>query len=87
VRGDVGGAGIPFGGQEMIVTNEVLRNPGNWVAANGGTMPDGAVVFGREADGTPLYVARANVEGGVHPGKVRPEGRAAMIPSVVEKLE
>jgi uncharacterized protein DUF3421 len=31
VRCDLGGAGIPFGGQEMIVTNyEVLRNPGNW---------------------------------------------------------
>ena len=81
VRGAFGAANIPFGGQEVKVINyEVLMNPGVWVTASGGTIPDGAVVFGHEADGTPLYVARANLEGGVHPGKVRLEFGAANIP-------
>ena len=34
----------------------------------------------READGTPLYLARAYYNGGLQPGKVRPEFGSANIP-------
>lgn len=81
VRGAFGAANIPYGGSEVKVNPyEVLMNPGNWVPASGGQVPDGAVDFGREADGTPLFVARANLEGGVHPGKVRLGFGSANIP-------
>src|ERR1700737_1880562 len=56
VRGEFGAANIGFGGKEVKVTNyEVLMNPGNWASASGGQIPDGAVVFGHEEDGTPLF--------------------------------
>ncbi|HEX2927084.1 MAG TPA: DM9 repeat-containing protein [Ruminiclostridium sp.] len=35
-----------------------------WTRATNGEIPDGAIVFGKEADGTVLYVARANYQGG-----------------------
>jgi Protein of unknown function (DUF3421) len=41
--------------------------------------PDGAVVCGREANGDPLFVARANLNGGLHPGKIRFAFGAAFI--------
>jgi DM9 repeat len=42
-----------------------------WVKASGGDVPPNAVAGGREAGGEPLYVCRANLDGGVHGGKVR----------------
>jgi hypothetical protein len=51
-----------------------------WVYASGGHIPDGAIQHGHEADGKPLYVARAHYSGGLHPGKVRGEFGAANIP-------
>ncbi|PAB59452.1 DM9 repeat-containing protein [Anaeromicrobium sediminis] len=51
-----------------------------WVAMSDGTIPDGALKFGYEADGTPLYVARAYYAGGLHLGKVRPGFEGALIP-------
>jgi len=41
-----------------------------WILNDGHTVPDGAIVGGQEADGTPTYVARAYFEGGIQPGKV-----------------
>jgi len=40
-----------------------------WVPTQGGNIPPNAIQAGNEQDGTPLYVARAFLEGGVHPGK------------------
>jgi hypothetical protein len=54
--------------------------PYTWKAATGGKIPDGAQSNGFEADGTPLWTARANYQGGVHPGKVRPAFGGANIP-------
>ncbi len=51
-----------------------------WVSDSDGGIPYGAVVCGNEADGTPLYLARAYYNGGLHPGKVRAEFRSANIP-------
>ena len=39
--------------------------------AEGGSVPEGALHCGKEAEGAPLYLARANFEGGIHPGKIR----------------
>jgi hypothetical protein len=66
-------AHIPFGGREEKVNPyEVLMEPGVWVSASGGHVPDGAIAAGFEADGEPLFVARAQLsERGTHLGKVR----------------
>jgi|GEM_PF-2689818 len=53
--------------------------PVQWVSDSYGGIPYGAVVCGNEADGTPLYLARAYYNGGLHPGKVRPEFGSANI--------
>ena len=51
-----------------------------WVPASNGTVPVGAAAHGREANGEALFVCRARLEGGLHPGKVRGEFGAANIP-------
>ena len=80
VRPAFGAAFIPFGGNEESVPDyEVLMEPGIWIAGSGGQIPDGAVVCGREANGDPLFVARANLNGGLHPGKIRFAFGAALI--------
>jgi hypothetical protein len=80
VRPGFGAALIPLGGKEVPVTEyEVLMEAGIWVAGSGGQIPDGALVCGREADGDPLFVARANLNGGLHPGKIRFRFGAAFI--------
>src|SRR5260370_33185209 len=72
-RPGFGGAFIPFGGNEVLITSdyEVLITQGVWLAGSGGQIPDGAVVMGREENGDPLFVARAQLEQGLHPGKIR----------------
>jgi hypothetical protein len=80
VRPGFGAAFIPFGGNEEAVPDyEVLMEAGIWIAGSGGQIPDGAVVCGRSADGDPLFVARANLNGGLHPGKIRFNLGAAFI--------
>jgi hypothetical protein len=80
VRSGFGVALIPFGGKEVPVTDyEVLMEAGLWIAGAGGQIPDGAIVCGREADGDPLFVARATLNGGLHPGKLRFAFGAAII--------
>jgi len=76
VRPGFGAASIPFGGNEEFVTDyEVLMEAGIWLSGpdpiSGATIPDGAVVCGREATGELLFVARADLNGGRHPGKIR----------------
>jgi hypothetical protein len=51
-----------------------------WVTANGGAIPNGASAHGHEANGEALFVCRAQLNGGLHPGKVRGEFGAANIP-------
>ncbi len=41
----------------------------SWTKVTNGQIPPNALVAGYEADGTALYVARAEHEGGQHPGK------------------
>jgi len=81
VRPAFGAANIPYGGQEIKVNPyEVLVGEATWESARDGRVPDGAIVAGYEADGAPLFVARAHVHDGLHPGKVRLAFRAANIP-------
>ncbi len=51
-----------------------------WVKASDGNIPDGAFVAGYEDDGNPLFVARAEYQGSLNPGKVRKQFGAANIP-------
>jgi hypothetical protein len=82
VRGAFGAANIPYGGAELKVRDyEVLMDAGEWVADQGGNIPQGAAAWGHEANGEGLFVARAVVVGGdLHPGKIRAEFGAANIP-------
>jgi hypothetical protein len=41
-----------------------------WAAAANGTIPPGAVAYGREADGREQFVCRGAYEGGTHLGKI-----------------
>lgn len=80
VRPGLGAALIPFNGAEVAASEyEVLMDAGIWIASSGGQVPDAAIVCGREANGDPLFVARASIGGGVHPGKIRFAFGAAFI--------
>jgi hypothetical protein len=50
-----------------------------WVAGAGGAIPSGAVAVGYDAGGF-LYSCRGAVEGGTHPGKVRPGIAGCFVP-------
>jgi hypothetical protein len=50
-----------------------------WVASQGGAVPAGARPSGYESAGY-LYICRANADGGVHPGKVRPGLDGCFVP-------
>jgi hypothetical protein len=80
VRPAFGAALIPLGGRELSVANyEVLMEAGIWMRGSGSQIPDGAIVCGREENGEPLFVGRANFNGGVHRGKNRFAFGAAFI--------
>jgi Protein of unknown function (DUF3421) len=51
----------------------------HWKRARLGAIPNGAAAHGHEADGEPLWVCRAKVFNGLHPGKVRPAFGGALI--------
>ncbi|XP_045492266.1 C3 and PZP-like alpha-2-macroglobulin domain-containing protein 8 isoform X2 [Colias croceus] len=53
---------------------------GVWVDANSGQVPPGAVVGGQDCSGEPLYVARAQHEGAMLPGKVVSSHGCAYVP-------
>ena len=81
VRSVFHAAYIPLGGQEVPFKHyQVFVGNCRWAKAADGKIPVGAIVAGCEADGTPLYVARAKYEDGLHIGKVRPSFGAANIP-------
>jgi hypothetical protein len=67
-------ADIPYGGREYQVSDYEVLGAGTftWIAAQNGSVPDGALALGYEGDGTPLFAARADYAGGLHLGKVRP---------------
>src|SRR5690349_14950664 len=41
-----------------------------WTGARGGQIPDGAVAYGREADGRDQFICRGAYQGGTHIGKI-----------------
>merc|ERR1719163_2528244 len=49
------------------------KRGGKWVRTGGDDIPELAVRAGTSSDGGPLYVGRAEHEGGLFPGKVNPE--------------
>jgi hypothetical protein len=80
-RKEFGGALIPWDGKEITVGfYEVYIGSQKWIAAKNGEVPMGALFAGKEADGNPLYIARADFMGGLHIGKVNPRFGAALIP-------
>ena len=81
VRTEFKAAHIPYDGKVVHKASyDVYVGPLRWSRASDGAIPTGAIVAGHEADGEPLYVARAEIEKGVHIGKVRREFGAALIP-------
>lgn len=52
---------------------------GTWTKVRFGQIPSFGVQGGHEANGTPLYVVRADYEGGLHIGKARPGDLKASI--------
>jgi hypothetical protein len=70
-----GGCHYGYGGREVCGKEYellVIKNAAfEWVAAANGQVPAGAVEGGNEPDGTPIYVARAPMGGGMHVGKLR----------------
>jgi len=82
------GASISYGGKEVFVTNYQVLAVGanfnlNWVLASGGAIPDGAVVLGNEADGTPMFGALStlnSVGSGTQVGKIRHGFQGAYFP-------
>jgi hypothetical protein len=66
---------IPFGGKELVLSNyEVFTGTGQWVKASANNFPANAIQGGYEADGAKLYIVRAVIDGGYHPGKARKNG-------------
>ncbi|KAJ3045774.1 hypothetical protein HDV00_007900 [Rhizophlyctis rosea] len=53
---------------EAVQKNEKLP-PTSWILTEGNNIPQGALIGGNEADGRPLYIARAFHKNGVHVGK------------------
>lgn len=87
VKANSTGALIPFGGRELYLENyEVYTGTGTWVQASVRGLPTTAIRGGQEADGTPLYIARALIENGRHPGKVRANAAACIPYGGIEKI-
>ena len=53
---------------------------GRWVSGSNGYLPPNAFQGGHEADGKPLFVCRAQYNGGLHIGKIRADWRDCNIP-------
>ncbi len=81
VRPGLKAAHIPYDGKEIQKGSyEVYVGTLKWMRSSDARIPTGALVAGHEADGSPLYIARAEWENGLHIGKVRPGFDAALIP-------
>jgi hypothetical protein len=59
---------------------EVLVGTPSWRPASGGHIPEDAVLCGHDKKGGPLYLARAHLGPGLHPGKIGPGMPEALIP-------
>ena len=57
-----------------------LPNNLRWEPSTGGDVPPSAVPGGFESYGEVLYICRAEIEGGLHPGKVSQILRACVVP-------
>jgi uncharacterized protein DUF3421 len=77
VRPGLGACDIPFGGAEVRIANYQVLVSGNfaWVAVQGGFIPPHAVRGGYDVppQSPPLFVCQAPYQGGIHPGKTRPD--------------
>lgn len=72
IRNGFNGCNIGYGGrEETVVSYQVFTGHGRWTTAQFGAIPQGMIQAGREANGQPLGVCRAQWSGGVHPGKIR----------------
>jgi hypothetical protein len=72
---------IPWGGKENPVPGfEVYCGGGKWIPGTSAAVPPGAIPGGNEADGTPLYIIRAPLEGGLVPGKFNPVYHTGYLP-------
>jgi hypothetical protein len=85
LRPELRGCSIPWHGRELTVPNyDVLVNPKGMpilrLNALAGGVPQYTLVGGRETDGNPFYLCSAPWNGGLHPGKLRPEFGGCNIP-------
>ena len=55
----------------MVEEQKGTGGPAQWVKASGGEVPEKSYKGGKESSGEKLFIARAEKDGGVHPGKVR----------------
>jgi hypothetical protein len=60
--------GVFCAGSLQAQTRAAQSSP--WAAAANGTIPTGAIAYGREGDGREQFVCRAAWEGGTHLGKI-----------------
>ena len=71
---------IPYGEDEVKLTEyEVLVQPDKWVDATAGSMPEGALEGGTDADGDMIYVGRIFRDGDLMPAKVIPAKGGAYV--------
>lgn len=77
IRADFNGCTVPWGGKEFTSYRYqvLVKDNLTWVAAQNGAVPRGALRGGEERGpgNQPLYICRANLRGGVFPGKIRPD--------------
>ena len=73
---------VPWGGVEHAKKDyEVLTGSGlSWKEAANGHVPKNAVKGGHNADGQPLYVIRAKIEGRDACGKINPQNKFGHVP-------
>lgn len=71
-------AHVPQNRPATAVT-EVSIQDARWVPAARGVIPAGSIAHGRERDGRPQYICRANYGGGLHLGKVSPGSAGCLL--------
>jgi hypothetical protein len=86
IRRGFGACNVPYGGREIPATPyQVLiwlttRMPLSKVAAANGAVPSDALRGGIDIDGQALYICSAVWNGGTHPGKLKANSGACLIP-------
>lgn len=69
----------PEGGEEEGEVPDPEPVPYTWVDASNGDVPENAVVGGKDEDGCDMYVARAEHENDMLPGKLIPHKEACIV--------